>query len=75
VQLVARFEALVSTNLLQDNSWSVVLLVGRPLSLAFGVVGFAVMVACLIAGPDGMAPHRPSQPPVSATSGNVVPTS
>lgn len=62
VQLVAWIGALVNTYPLQDKVWFVVLLVGGLLSLAFGVVGFAVMVAYLIAGPDGTAIHEPRLP-------------
>lgn len=63
VQLAAWIGALVNTFRLQDKTWFAVLLAGGLLGLAFGVVGFAAMVAYVIAGPDGMAVR---QPPVSA---------
>ena len=59
VQLVAWIGAMVNTYPLQDKTWFVVLLVGGLLGFAFGLVGFAVMVAYLIAGPDGAAIREP----------------
>lgn len=60
VQLAAWIGALVNTYQLPDRTWFIVLLAGGLLSLAFGLVGFATMVAYLVAGPDGM----PARPPV-----------
>ena len=59
VQLVAWIGAMVNTYPVQDKTWFVVLLVGGLLGFAFGLVGFAVMVAYLIAGPDGAAIREP----------------
>jgi hypothetical protein len=61
VQLAAWIGALVNTYQLADRTWFIVLLAGGLLSLAFGLVGFATMVAYLVAGPDGM-PARPPMP-------------
>ncbi len=55
VQLAAWIGALVNTNMLQDKTWFIVLLVGGILGLSFGLLGFAAMVAYLVAGPDGTA--------------------
>lgn len=55
VQLVAWIGALVNTYQLPDKTWFAIVLAGGVLGLAFGLVGFAAMVAYLIAGPDGMA--------------------
>lgn len=66
VQLAAWIGALVNTYLLQDKTWFAVLLVGGLLGLAFGLVGFAAMVAYVIAGPDGTA-ARLSQAPGTTT--------
>lgn len=63
VQLVAWVGALMNTYRLVDRTWFVVLLVGGLAGLVFALVGFAVMVAYLIAGPDGTAVQ---QPPLSA---------
>lgn len=78
VQLVAWIGALVNTYPLQDKTWFVVLLVGGLLGFAFGLVGFAVMVAYLIAGPDGTAIHDPrlptTTPPPAPQPRELVPT-
>jgi hypothetical protein len=58
VQLAAWIGALINTNLLQDKTWFIVLLVGGILGLNFGLLGFAAMVAYLVAGPDGTASQR-----------------
>ena len=51
VQLVAWIGALVNTYQLRDKTWFAVVLAGGLLGLAFGLIGFAAMVAYLIAGP------------------------
>lgn len=53
VQLAAWIGALINTNRLQDKTWFIVLLIGGILGLNFGLLGFATMVAYLVAGPDG----------------------
>lgn len=68
MQLVAWIGALMNTYQVEDKTWFVVLLVGGLLGLVFGLIGFAAMVAYLIAGPDGTAAAhrqvpRPEQPP------------
>lgn len=55
VQLAAWVGTLVNTYRLEDKTWFAVVLAGGLLGLAFGLLGFAAMVAYLIAGPDGMA--------------------
>ncbi len=61
VQLAAWIGALVNTNLVPDKTWFIVLLVGGILGLSFsvGLLGFAAMVAYLVAGPDGMTSQQP----------------
>ncbi len=54
VQLAAWIGALVNTYQLEDKAWFIALLAGGLLGLAFGLIGFAAMVAYLVAGPDGM---------------------
>lgn len=52
-QLVAWVGALLNTYLLRDKSWFIVLLAGGLIGLAFGLTHFAVMIAYVVAGPDG----------------------
>lgn len=66
VQLVAWVGALVNTYPIQDKTWFVVLLAGGLIGLAFALVGFAVMVAYIIAGPDGIAVARQPLPAMPA---------
>lgn len=58
VQLAAWIGALVNTYQIEDKAWFIVLLAGGILGLVSGVFGFAVMVAYLVAGPDGMSAGR-----------------
>ena len=53
VQLVAWIGALVNTYQVPDKTWFAVVLGGGVLGLFFGLIGFAAMVAYVIAGPDG----------------------
>jgi hypothetical protein len=59
VQLAAWIGALVNTYQIQDKAWFIVLLASGLLGLSFGLLGFAGMVAYVIAGPDGMTLERP----------------
>lgn len=66
VQIVAWIGALINTYQIEDKTWFAVLLAGGIIGFAFALVGFAAMVAYLIAGPDGMAmrePRMPTYPP------------
>jgi hypothetical protein len=63
LQLAAWIGALVNTNQLQDKTWFIVLLVGGLVGFSVGLVGFAAMVAYLVAGPDGLAPGQAGTPP------------
>lgn len=78
VQLVAWIGALINTYRLQDKTWFAVLLVGGLLGLGTGLIGFAVMLAYVLAGPDGAqvaveAPRRTDplyrQPPTAVPLG------
>jgi hypothetical protein len=55
VQLAAWIGALLNTYRLDDKAWFLVLLIGGLLSFTFGLIGFAAMLAYVVAGPDGMA--------------------
>jgi hypothetical protein len=68
-QLAAWIGALVNTYQLEDKAWFIVLLAGGLLGLSFGLVGFAAMVAYVVAGPDAMAVERsPALTPASRPS-------
>lgn len=74
VQLAAWIGAVVNTYQLPDRTWFIVLLAGGLLGLAFGLIGFAAMVAYVVAGPDGTATREPTfplrapgPPPLAAT--------
>jgi hypothetical protein len=74
VQLVAWIGALVNTYKLEDRTWFAVLLAGGLLGLAFGVLGFAAMVAYLIAGPEAMAVREPQVPASTSRPPTLAPT-
>lgn len=74
VQLVAFIGALVNSYALPEKTWFAVLLIGGVLSLAVALVGFGVMVAYVIAAPDGL-PHRKTQGPLTVGQpGPLAPT-
>ncbi|HEX9056843.1 MAG TPA: hypothetical protein VF818_04860 [Ktedonobacterales bacterium] len=75
VQLVAWIGALVNTYQIPDRTWFVVLLAGGLLGFAFGLIGFAAMVAYLIAGPDGMSARHAEMPPLAPRPPTLAPTS
>jgi len=52
VQLVAWIGALVNSYALPEKTWFLVLLLGGLLSFAFAPIGFAAMVAYVVAAPD-----------------------
>jgi hypothetical protein len=49
-------------------------LAGGRLGFAFGLLGFAAMVAYLIAGPDGMAARQPQIPASAGRPSTLAPT-
>lgn len=75
VQLAAWIGALINTFQLPDKTWFAVVLAGGLLGLAFGLVGFAAMVAYLIAGPDGMAAGQPRNLAPASRPSTLAPTS
>jgi hypothetical protein len=75
VQLAAWIGALVNTYQLQDKTWFVVLLWGGVLGFAFGLLGFAAMVAYVIAGPDGMAVRQLQMPTPTSRQSSLASTS
>lgn len=78
-QLVAWIAALVNTYPLPDKTWFVVLLVGGLIGVAFGLANLAVMIAYVIAGPDGaasqheMTPEMTPAPPPMTAPNTLVP--
>jgi hypothetical protein len=64
VQLAAWIGALANTYRVPDKMWFVILLLSGLLSFAVPIIGFAVMAAYVIGGPDGMvfSPPRASVP-------------
>ncbi len=62
IQIVAWIGSLINTYQLQDKTWFAVMLAGGLIGLAFSLVGLAVMIVYVIAGPDGMA-ERVERPP------------
>ncbi len=74
VQLVAWVEAMANTNHLVDKTWFTVLLVGGVVGLFFAPIGFAVMVAYVVAGPDGLAVPQGQPASPAAPSRTLVPT-
>lgn len=61
VQLAAWIGALVNSYLLPEKTWFLILLLGGLLGFAFGLIGFAAMVAYVIAAPDG-TPYKQAPP-------------
>ena len=79
VQVVAWIGAVANTGRLQDKTWFLILLIGGLVGLGTGFIGFAAMVAYLIAGPTdaALAPPNaafPSYPPSPTRPSTLAPT-
>lgn len=78
VQLVAWVEALLLTYRIPEKTWFVVLLAAGLLSFGFAPIGFAAMIAYIVAGPDESATMPrlpvPPQPVTEAPPKTLVPT-
>lgn len=61
VQLVAWVGGLVNSYALPEKTWFAVLLLGGVLSFVFAPIGFAAMLAYVVAAPDG-EPYRQQHP-------------
>jgi hypothetical protein len=61
-QFAAYIGALVNSFGLADKAWFAVLLIGGLVSFGFAPIGFAVMVAYVVAAPDGMLNRQVSAP-------------
>ncbi|HSP09073.1 MAG TPA: hypothetical protein VLU92_05710 [Candidatus Dormibacteraeota bacterium] len=75
VQLAAWIGALVNSYRLPDKTWFTVLLLGGVFGLAFGLIGFAVMVAYVVAAPDGQLYSRPEAQLEAQRPPTLAPTS
>jgi hypothetical protein len=73
VQLVAWIGGLFNSYALPTKGWFVVLLLGGLLSVGFAPIGFAAMIAYVVAAPDGL-PYQQLQPSVTAQPGSLAPT-
>lgn len=71
-QLAAWIGGLFNSYALPEKGWFAVLLVGGLLSFFFAPIGFAAMIAYVVAGPEGM-PYR--QPAAPVRSMPLAPTS
>ena len=74
VQLVAYIAGLVNSYALPEKAWFWVLVAGGLLSLAFAPVGFAVMVAYVVAAPDGRDYRQPLPTPAGRQPGAMAAT-
>lgn len=72
-QLVAWVGAVVNTSALRDKTWFYVLLIGGLIGLAFGLTQFAVMLAYIIAGPDGTTNQEPWLPTQESPTRQTTP--
>jgi len=75
VQLAAWIGGLVNSYRVPDKTWFVILLLGGVFGLAFGLIGFAVMVAYIIAAPDGVLYSRPAAQSPAQRPTTLTPTS
>src|SRR5579864_6952613 len=74
VQLAAWIAALVNSYGLVDKTWFIILLIGGLLGLGFAPLGFAAMVAYVVAAPEGLSaspqpPAAPVAPPLLPATG------
>ncbi|HYM97744.1 MAG TPA: hypothetical protein VET26_10600 [Candidatus Sulfotelmatobacter sp.] len=75
VQLAAWIGGLVNSYQLPDKTWFVILVLGGVLGLGFGLIGFAAMVAYIVAAPDGSLYRKPvMQAPLPTTPTTLAPT-
>ena len=75
VQLAAWVGALVNTYQVPDKTWFAVVLVTGLFGFGFALIGFAGMIAYLIAGPDGSLYSASTPPMPAARPSTLAPTS
>lgn len=74
VQLAAWIGGLVNSYALPDKTWFLILLLGGLGSFVFAPIGFAAMVAYVIAAPDGELYRRAQPPTVTQQPRPLAPT-
>jgi len=75
VQLAAWIGGLVNSYMLPEKAWFGILLAGGVLSLAFAPIGFAAMLAYVVAAPDGKQYQQTSAPATLPHLTPLAPTS
>lgn len=73
-QFAAWVGSLFNTYLVPGKEWFAVLLLGGLLSFFFAPIGFGVMLAYVIAGPDGTTYTAPQVPAPASQPGALAPT-
>lgn len=74
VQLVAWIGALFNSYMLPGKAWFMLLLLGGVLSIVLVPVGFAVMLAYVVAAPDGVLYRQTQLPTTMQQPGSLAPT-
>jgi len=74
VQLAAWIGGLFNSYLLPSKSWFAILLLGGVLSFAFAPIGFAAMLAYVVAAPDGEPYRQPGTPVQMKPAAPLAPT-
>ena len=72
-QFVAWIGGMINSYALPEKAWFTVLLIGGVLSFAFAPIGFAAMLAYVIAAPDG-EPYRQAHAPAAQQPRPLAPT-
>lgn len=73
-QFAAWIGAIVNSYVLPDKVWFLVLLLGGLLSIGFVPIGFAVMIAYVMAAPDGMLYRQAQAPKLGQRPRPLAPT-
>lgn len=74
VQLAAWIGGLFNSYLLPSKSWFAILLAGGVLSFVFAPIGFATMLAYVVAAPDGEPYRQPQMPAPMRPAAPLAPT-
>jgi hypothetical protein len=74
VQLVAWIGALFNSYMLPGKVWFLMLLLGGVLSIVLVPIGFAVMLAFVVAAPDGVLYRQTQLPTRMQQPGSLAPT-
>jgi hypothetical protein len=74
VQLAAWIGALFNTYMLPSKAWFLILLLGGVLSIVLAPIGFAVMLAYVVAAPDGVLYRQTQLPTTMQQPGHLAAT-